>query len=207
MKREYVFILEEAEDYEKFSGYIYQKILEDYIIIERFIYEKKNNRNGIWGITPDEKWKLMNVITSYHLLIGVMLYNAALNGESYIEPLGVSPEEEIVFEHISDDSSFWQKLYVIPLYKLLQLNRGEEPELVIMRIKQMIREYTREEPYAEWSDDDVRHRRYVSQLMKILGLSSELFDDFYEAFDNRSGWMICMTREDFDYHLDDDEDE
>lgn len=43
-----VFYLFEIKEYEKYSWFTYEKTLEDYVLIERFVYEEGKGNKEIW---------------------------------------------------------------------------------------------------------------------------------------------------------------
>ncbi|MCZ2142535.1 MAG: hypothetical protein LC102_03790 [Ignavibacteriales bacterium] len=201
-------IMEEYEEYEKYSWYIYQRILEDYIILERFVQESGNNRGGTWGISREEKWKLMNVITAYHLFTAVYMFtvgrNELIRDPDVLEDFELFSinfflmEEEWMIDGIDEENFFWQKVNVIPLYKLLQLNFEEEPLLAIMRIKRMIKEYTQEVGDDDYDPDyktiSTLLGRYVNQLLPILGMQSDYYERLYHALEHQGNLKIWIKK-------------
>ncbi len=164
MANERVFYLLEDEEYEKYSGFTYEKIIEDYILIERFVYEEGSKRGGVWGISETEKWKLMNVITAYNLVTALYCHDADLYS-GYVE-------KEWIIKYIDEEVDFyWQKISTIPLYKLLQLNQTEEPLLVIIRIKTIAKQFLEELDWCTWEESI--NIRYDMEILRILGVNEE----------------------------------
>lgn len=142
------FYIDEVEEYERFSPFLYEMILETYVLIEKFARETGRKSSGEWGISKREKWKLMTVITAFELRSAIDYYSFCV-GEEY--------DDKQFVELLDTDDQFWQKMSAVPLHKLIALNNEEEPLLIIRRIKNLI-------------INDAKTKNIVPEALKILGM-------------------------------------
>lgn len=158
----------------RFSYTLYKWVLRTYLKIERVTTSIRPVKAEIWGISKEEKLKLMTVITAWELGMGLARYYISFfNGN----------QAALIFLLMEDENEHWATIRKTSINKLAGFNGFDETSLIESRVNIYMKKYLSKTNSIDavegnFIDQNEAQNLFLKDVTQILGFGSGIAEIF-----------------------------
>lgn len=158
----------------RFSYALYRWILRTYLKIERVTNSVRPVKAELWGISKEEKLKLMTVITAWELGMGLAMYYVAYREGN---------QAERILWLIEGEDRDWANIRKTSIDKLVGFNEFDDTSLIESRVNIYMKKYLSrtisiDDFEGNFIDIDEAQNLFLKDVTQILGFGSGIAELF-----------------------------